>query len=459
MEGCEGVVRYILERNKRWASFKARHEDHLRARLQGVLDDVAEDDVWLHEAEFSDNRFDEPEAWDLPMRSGEHLTELFRAYGDLRFDHQIQYADFKLEKRTAWLANIVVEIRLGTHTPAHKSPTVLEAGEAWIAQAETEGLERSTIVAYRQLLDLHVRPFLGHLKLAELTPGAVQNFRTVLIRNGRSRTMADRVVSGLGSILAEAMAGGRVARNVVREQAQHNRRRARVEKRHATRPQVLEHAGRLRPLLVTAVFTGLRASELRGLAWSAVDLDRKIVTVRQRADRCRTIGSPKSASAKREIPLASIGSTRRANGGWPAPRASSTWSSRTAKGGSNTTSTSIAGGSGRCRSPPGSRPTRGTRNGLHSLRHAAASLFIEQSFSPKRVQALMGHSTDVRSLARTAVASGQPRSRRNADLLALNPFREIPDRHPGDLRVRPWKTLSRRRKARGRGLPKRGTLV
>ena len=30
---------------------------------------------------------------------------------------------------------------------------------------------------------------------------------------------------------------------------------------------------------------------------------------------------------------------------------------------------------------------------MHSLRHAAASLFIEQGFSPKRVQALMGHST------------------------------------------------------------------
>jgi integrase len=132
----------------------------------------------------------------------------------------------------------------------------------------------------------HVRPFLGHLKLAELTPGAVQSFRNVLVRNGRSRTMADRVVSGLGSILAEAMAGGRVARNVVREQAQHNRRRARVEKRHATRPQVgvdiptkaeiqamIAHAARLRPLLLTAVFTGLRASELRGLTWSAVDLD------------------------------------------------------------------------------------------------------------------------------------------------------------------------------------------
>jgi integrase len=31
--------------------------------------------------------------------------------------------------------------------------------------------------------------------------------------------------------------------------------------------------------------------------------------------------------------------------------------------------------------------------GMHSLRHAAASLFIEQGFSPKRIQALMGHST------------------------------------------------------------------
>jgi integrase len=31
--------------------------------------------------------------------------------------------------------------------------------------------------------------------------------------------------------------------------------------------------------------------------------------------------------------------------------------------------------------------------GMHSFRHAAASLFIEEGFSPKRVQDLMGHST------------------------------------------------------------------
>lgn len=50
--------------------------------------------------------------------------------------------------------------------------------------------------------------------------------------------LVGKVVSSLGSILAEAMANGQVARNVVREQARHDRRRARVEKRHTTRLQV-----------------------------------------------------------------------------------------------------------------------------------------------------------------------------------------------------------------------------
>jgi integrase len=31
--------------------------------------------------------------------------------------------------------------------------------------------------------------------------------------------------------------------------------------------------------------------------------------------------------------------------------------------------------------------------GLHALRHAAASLWIEQGLNPKRIQALMGHAT------------------------------------------------------------------
>jgi integrase len=64
--------------------------------------------------------------------------------------------------------------------------------------------------------------------------------------------------------------------------------------------------GRWRPLIVTVIFTGLRASELRGLRWSDVELGDRAggLHVRQRADRFNTIGSPKSNAGKRTVPLA-----------------------------------------------------------------------------------------------------------------------------------------------------------
>src|SRR5260221_5996326 len=61
---------------------------------------------------------------------------------------------------------------------------------------------------------------------------------------------------------------------------------------------------RWRPLVVTAIFTGLRTSELRGLQWGDVDLDAAELTVRQRADRWGSIGSPKSDAGQRAVPLA-----------------------------------------------------------------------------------------------------------------------------------------------------------
>ncbi len=65
----------------------------------------------------------------------------------------------------------------------------------------------------------------------------------------------------------------------------------------------LEHAGRHRVLLLTAIFTGLRASELRGLRWADIDLKRGELHVRQRADRYGKIGRPKSEAGERTVPL------------------------------------------------------------------------------------------------------------------------------------------------------------
>jgi integrase len=324
---------------------------------------------------------------------------------------------FKTKKEAAaWLARTVVEVQQGLHTPASSSITIAEAGEQWIAQAEMDGLEASTIRQYRQHLDHHIKPFLGSIKLADLTPGGAQHFRNTLIKEGRSRVMAQKVFSSLGSILAEAMTTGRVARNVVREQARQNRRRNRVEKRHERRIEIgvdvpgkeeiraiLEHAGgRWRPLIVTAVFTGLRASELRGLRWDDVDLDRGVLTVRQRADRWNAIGSPKSDSGKREVPLAPMVVNVLREWRLACPRIGADYSTEgrlwlvfpNSKGNVETLPSIHRRGLGPLQVAAGITTDKlHPKYGLHSFRHAAASLFIEQGFTPKRVQALMGHST------------------------------------------------------------------
>src|SRR5262249_59516825 len=57
------------------------------------------------------------------------------------------------------------------------------------------------------------------------------------------------------------------------------------------------------PLLLSAIFTGLRISELRGLRWDDIDLKCGELHVRQRADRYGKIGRPKSEAGERTVPL------------------------------------------------------------------------------------------------------------------------------------------------------------
>lgn len=307
----------------------------------------------------------------------------------------------------AWLVNARHEISQGIHTPASTSITIADAGELWIEQGQTDGLEPSTVAQYRQHLAHHIKPLIGGVKLAEFSPAMVQAFRNDLIRDGRSRVMANKVVSSLGSILANAMSAGKVARNVVREQARETRRQNRLDKRHEKQLQVgvdiptkdeiramLAHAeGRWRPLVISAVFTGLRASELRGLRWEDVDLRRGELTVRQRADRWGSIGSPKSASGKRTVPLAPMVVNALKEWSLASPRAGSGLVFPNARGAALHLAVIHRDGLAPLQRIAGIAEGKYPKYGMHALRHAAASLFIEQGFSPKRVQALMGHST------------------------------------------------------------------
>lgn len=134
--------------------------------------------------------------------------------------------------------------------------------------------------------------------------------------------MVKKITGSLSSLLSDAQEQGLVSRNVVRDLSSRRKRGAgkRAERRQRGRLKVgvdiptpdeirlLVNAlhGRWRPLILTAIFSGLRASELRGLRWEDVDLKRSELHVRQRADAYNEIGKPKSESGERTIPMPPI---------------------------------------------------------------------------------------------------------------------------------------------------------
>lgn len=241
-------------------------------------------------------------------------------YADAQGKRRLKTFDRKKEA-DQFAATATVEVREGVHVADSASATVVQAGRLWVAAKSRAGRERSTVDQYRQHLELHIGPCIGETRLNALTLPALRQFEERLLDEGRSPAMVRKVVVSLGSLLADAQERGLVARNVVREM---RGRRGAADTKAAKRARgklkvgvdipspaeikaiVEALQGRWRPVLLTAVFTGLRASELRGLRWVDVDLDRKVLHVRQRADRYDDIGRPKSEAGEREVPLPPI---------------------------------------------------------------------------------------------------------------------------------------------------------
>lgn len=325
------------------------------------------------------------------------------------------------------------EVRHGIHTADSASLTLGQAADLWLDDCRAEKLERSTVNQRRQHIDLHIKPFLGSTKLSRLTSPMVRAFLNDLRDGGRSEAMRRKVFTNLKTILSFAQDTGLVAQNVART-GRRQKRKTRDEARNMDEGADMPTKAELRaiingatdpwrPLLITAIFTGMRASELRGLKWENVDLEAGAIRVRERVDAWGVFGSPKSEAGVRDIPLAPlvVNTLRRwredqlqrradreaaakekgrsappvplrdlvfPNGAGNAENHANIWKRGFAPLQVELGVTVDTG----ARDKDG-KPILKPKYGLHALRHAAASLFIEQGWTPKHVQTVMGHAS------------------------------------------------------------------
>jgi integrase len=150
--------------------------------------------------------------------------------------------------------------------------------------------------------------------------------------------------------------------------------------------------GRWRPLLITAIFTGMRASELRGLRWSDIDWNTRVIHVRQRADRYNQLGKPKSKAGQRQIPMSPMVVNVLREWKLQCPKGAHDLVFPNGAGNPEHLSNILKRGFYKLQRDIGIVDADGKpKFAMHALRHFCASYWIEQRFIPKRIQYMLGH--------------------------------------------------------------------
>jgi integrase len=213
------------------------------------------------------------------------------------------------KKAVDYAAKTKVDVNAGVHV--NSDLTMAAVADKWVKAREADGLERATLRQYRQHVRLHIVPRIGSsAKLKNFTRGHVEQFRSDLLTgdNKLSPALARKVWVSFKSMLKNEHVS-HLAGNVRISTSKRNKRKLEVGRDMPTTDEVrrliaaAESKPKLHTLLKVAALTGLRASELRGLRWSDVDLKSNELQVRQRVDRFGQIGPLKTASGTRTVPF------------------------------------------------------------------------------------------------------------------------------------------------------------
>jgi integrase len=208
----------------------------------------------------------------------------------------------------AWLPKAQREVQTGAHVPDSTAQTMREAIEAWISRGEADRLEISTM-RQRRLHRGHILDVIeGGTRLSRVSVTRLEAARDELLRR-HSHAMTRKVISSLKAVLRQAKAVHLATADLRVKSGARDRRKLKVGVDLPSAQEVRSIIGaatghhKALAFICLAAFSGLRASELRGLRWSHLDLAGSKVTIEERADEICAVGSPKSEAAKRTIGL------------------------------------------------------------------------------------------------------------------------------------------------------------
>lgn len=215
------------------------------------------------------------------------------------------------------LANLLHQLDTGQFMKPNRKLTVADFLERWLRDYAWPLLSPKTAEGYQDIVRRHLIPKLGRIPLTELKPKHIQEFYADALSNGRlngkgalSPLSVIHYHQCLHCALQSAVKWGSVARNVADAVETPHAGKHTINALDAEGINTLLEAARSTPyyaLFHTALYTGMRRSELLGLQWGDVDLFLGQVSVTRSLHRLRngniSLRAPKSARGRRTIAL------------------------------------------------------------------------------------------------------------------------------------------------------------
>lgn len=181
----------------------------------------------------------------------------------------------------------------------------------WLIVAKSL-IRPNTFLQYEQIVNQHLVPTLGRIKLKDLNPNQLQSLYTAKLASGTSSRTTIMIHAVIHRALHHALQLGLVVRNVADSVSRPKliqKERNSLDEYQARQLLQATESHPLHLLFWMAIETGMRQGELIGLKWSDLDWQEKRLHIQRQVQRINhklEFCEPKSAAGKRVI---SVGKT------------------------------------------------------------------------------------------------------------------------------------------------------
>jgi integrase len=275
--------------------------------------------------------------------------------------------------------------------------------ERWLKDSVKDTVSPSTYEVHRHMIEPHINPALGRLKLKDLNPVHVRSFYREKLDSGLSAATVRKMHSVLRKALKQAVLDGLIPRNVCEAVKPPKVERKEIKPLDREQAKALLEAAsadRLEGLYVLAIHTGMREGELLGLKWDDVDLEAGVLRLRRalvREGGKVKLGDLKTPKSRRSVRLTRAAAEALRSHLKRQLEEMERMGSLYQPGGlvfATESGTLINPSNLRNRSFKPLLKHAGLPDMcFHDLRHTCATLLLSQGTHPKLVQELLGHAT------------------------------------------------------------------